>query len=101
MTLVVARKLTDYHIEIVSDTRITDINATNRRSFLVGALKSVILSKPWCLCFAGDVKRAHYTIEKNCHGWDGKFPCYSLARLFVRYASGKQSRYGFYFVRVT
>lgn len=64
MTLVVARKLTDYHIEIVSDTRITDINATNRRSFLVGALKSVILSKPWCLCFAGDVKRAHYTIEK-------------------------------------
>lgn len=63
MTLVVARKIADSYIQVVSDTRISDKTATNRSSYLKGALKSVVLSPTRCLCYAGGVAVALEAIK--------------------------------------
>jgi hypothetical protein len=63
LTLIVSRKLNDKNIHIVSDTRVTNFHGIKRRSILAGALKSVIISPTRCLCFAGNVGRAHSAIR--------------------------------------
>ena len=63
MTLVVARKLTECHIEIVSDMRVTDLNDAGRKLFKSGALKAVVISRSRCICYAGNLHRALHTLE--------------------------------------